>query len=323
MQSTCKDFPLSRKGMLYILGAELASKVLHDDLGRPAMVLAFHFDSVKGFLDPDLNAIGTEPLAVLDTILLLGFVRLEDNSEYTWRFSDLEFFQYLQKMSLLSANAPSSTIRYHAHLMTSAFLHAYPSKRARFDFIQDTFESCPFENLLVCAVGWLKEEILAATSSDSMVQDASGGVEAATEEHNVSDGTDGDFTFASPKTLSLLGLYIFTIDTPGEHPRGYVGQIPFYMTALNLYYLLWMSPVLRDRLQVAAFHHMCDIQGHFIEPLRELCQTFRGDLSVSGSRSDHEIAEVQLLEMTVDMVRTAVRTIQSDGNATWSMQMQT
>ncbi|MCJ1393175.1 hypothetical protein MMC18_006047 [Xylographa bjoerkii] len=315
MQSTCKDFPLSRKGMLYILGAELASKIIYDKLDRPAVVLGFHFDSMKGFLDPDLAAIGTEPLVVLDTILLLGFARLEDNSEYASRFSDQEFFQYLQKMSLLSANAPSSSIRYHAHLMATAVLHAYPSKQACFNFIQDTFEHCPYENLLVCTVGWLKDEILAATSHGSVVKDEIRGIEEAMKKHDLSDKSDAGFTFASPKTLKSLGLYLFSIDSPGEHPGGYMGQIPFYMTTLNLYYLLWVSPVLRDRLQVPAFDKMCDIQGRFVEPLKTICQTLLSDPSASGIRTDHEIAEVQLLETTVDLVREAVKKAQSKGDS--------
>ncbi|MCJ1403302.1 hypothetical protein MMC11_006525 [Xylographa trunciseda] len=322
MQSTSKDFPLSRRGMLYILGAELALKVICNNLGRPAMVLGFHFDSVRCFLDQDLAAIGTEPLIVLDTILLLGHARLKDNSEYAARFTDQEFFQYLQKMSLLSANAPSSSIRYNAHLMATAILHAYPSKQARFDFIQDTFEHCPFENLLVCTVGWLKEEILAAIAIENVAKNETKGIEEAMEKHHLSGETEAVFTFASPKTLKSLGLYLFTIDTPGEHPGGYMGQIPFYMTTLNLYYLLWVSPVLRERLQVPAFDKLCDIQGRFVEPLKAICQALLDAPSQSGIRTDHEIAEIQLLETTVDMVLAAVKKVQSGGDSTEDMQRQ-
>ncbi|MCJ1317198.1 hypothetical protein MMC15_002521 [Xylographa vitiligo] len=314
LQSTHIDFPLSRKGMLYILGAELASKVLYEQLDRPAMVLGFHFDSVKGFLDPDLAAIGTEPPIVLDTVLLLGFTRLEDNLERASRFSNLEFYQYLQKLSLLSANAPSSSIRYQAHLMATKILHTYPSKQARFSFIQDTFEHCPYENLLVCSIGWLKEEILAAVSENE-VKNGAEGIGEAMEKHHLSDDSNASFTFASPETLNSLSSYLFSIDTPGEHPGGYMGRIPFYMTALNLYYLLWMSPGVRARLQIPAFEKMRDIQGRFVTPLGDICHVLLDDPPMAGLRSEHEIAEIQLLQTTVDMVLAAVKKVQSEGNS--------
>ncbi|MCJ1431320.1 hypothetical protein MMC27_000671 [Xylographa pallens] len=316
LQSTCTDFPLSRKGMLYILGAELASKVLREQLDRPAMVLGFHFDSVTGFLDPNLAAIGTEPLVVLDTILLLGFTRLEDNLERVSRFSNPEFYQYLQKLSLLSANAPSSSIRYHAHLMATKTLHTYPSKQARFNFIQDTFEHCPYENLLVCTIGWLKDEILAAVASETVVKNEAEIIEEAMENYHLSDDSNASFTFASPETLKSLSLYLFSIDTAGEHHGGYMGRIPFYMTALNLYYLLWVSPVVRDRLQVPAFENLYDIQGSFVKPLRNICEVLLDDPPMAGLRTEHEIAEVQLLQTTVEMVLAAVEKVQPEDSST-------
>ncbi|MCJ1376947.1 hypothetical protein MMC17_000037 [Xylographa soralifera] len=316
LQSTHEDFPVSRKGMLYILGAELASKVLYEKIDRPAMVLGFHFDSVAGFLDRDLAAIGTEPLIVLDTILLLGFTRLEDNLKHASRFSNLEFYQYLQKLSLLSANAPSSSIRYQAHLMATKILHTYPSKQARFSFIQDTFEHCPYENLLVCTIGWLKEEILAAIASEKVVKNEAKVIEESMKKQHLSDETDAGFTFASPETLKSLNVYLFSIDTPGEHPGGYMGRIPFYMTALNLYYLLWVSPVVRDRLQVPALEKMCDIKGRFVTPLRDICRVLLDDPPMAGLRMEHEVAEIRLLQTTVDMILAAVEKVQSEGSST-------
>ena len=316
LQSTCIDFPLSRKGMLYILGAELAAKVLYEQLDRPAMVLGFHFDSVTNFLDTDLAAIGTEPLMILDTVLLLGFTRLEDNLERVSRFSHPEFYKYLQKLSLLSANAPSSSIRYHAHLMATKTLHTYPSKQARFNFIQDTFEHCPYENLLVCTVGWLKDEILAAVASENMVKNEAKDIEETIKIYHLSDDADAGFTFASPETLTSLSVYLFSIDTPGGQPGGYMGRIPFYMTALNLYYLLWVSPVVRDRLQVPTFEQRCDIQGSFVKPLKNICDVLLDDPPMAGLRTEHEIAEVQLLQTTAELVLAAVVKGQSEDSHT-------
>ena len=316
VQSTYKDFPLSRKGMLYLLGAELASKVLREKINRPPQVLGFHFESAMAFLDPDLAAIGTEPLAVLDTILLLSVTRLQDNSEFVAEFTDDKFYLYIQKMSLVAANAPSSSIRHNAHLIVTKILHAYPSKEACLNYIQDTFENCPYENLLVCTVGWLKDEILAATAGKNAAGNQTLRLEQGRGKPYVPLKSDQELTFAKPETFKSLSEYLFSIDSPGEHPGGYMGQIPFYMTALNLYYLLWVSPVVRDRLQIPAFEKKCDIQGQFIKPLKAVCQTLLDDPPMAGLRSEHEVSEVQLLETTVDMVLAAIAKVQSEGNST-------
>lgn len=80
---------------------------------------------------------------------------------------DDDFLLLLQSLSLLSANNPSSTLRYSAHVLTSSLLHAHPLDRVRMTFITDTLEHCPYETLKASAVSWLKEEIITAQERGS------------------------------------------------------------------------------------------------------------------------------------------------------------
>jgi hypothetical protein len=80
---------------------------------------------------------------------------------------DEDFLQHLQSLSLLSANNPSPTLRYAAHVLTSSILHAHPVDRVRLTFITDTLEECPYDSLKASAVSWLREEIITAEERKS------------------------------------------------------------------------------------------------------------------------------------------------------------
>ena len=126
--------------------------------------------------------IGTEAPIVIDSIIFLGFTifasnraapttseQLRKDRHYCAPAPPLEFpsdyesfHNLLQRLSLLSAQCPFPSLRYNAHLLTSQILHAHPDDAARLRFISDTLAHCPYENLKVSAIGWLKEEILLA-----------------------------------------------------------------------------------------------------------------------------------------------------------------
>lgn len=121
-----------------------------------------HFIGVEGPTD-----VGGEEPGVIDAILTIG-LWLEHNNEFvSGPLEDEDYLQHLQTLSLLSANNPSPTLRYAAHVFTSSILHAHPVDRLRLTFISDTLEHCPYETLKGSAVSWLKEEIITAQERKS------------------------------------------------------------------------------------------------------------------------------------------------------------
>lgn len=157
------DIPLSKAGSLSLITCLIFSSVLFESKAALPKLSIFpdhaklmkHFIGIKG-----PPTIGTESQGVIDAVLAIG-LWLEHNNEFvSGPLEDDAFLEHLQALSLLSANTPSPTLRYAAHVLTSAILHAHPVDRLRLTFICDTLEHCPYETLKASAVSWLKDEIM-------------------------------------------------------------------------------------------------------------------------------------------------------------------
>ena len=123
---------------------------------------------VKCFIGTGSPAeIGSEESGIIDSILAIGLWLEHTNAFVSGPLEDEDFLQLLQSLSLLSANTPSPTLRYAAHVLTSSLLHAHPVDRLRLTFITDTLEHCPYEALKGSAVSWLKDEIITANERKS------------------------------------------------------------------------------------------------------------------------------------------------------------
>jgi hypothetical protein len=134
----------------------------------PLSIFPGHAKLVQQFIGTNGPAnIGTEEASVIDSILAIGFWLEKSNKFVSGPLEDEDFLQYLQTLSLISANSPSPTLRYGAHTLLSSILHAHPLDRTRLTFIIDTLENCPYDTLKASAVGWLKEELITAQERKS------------------------------------------------------------------------------------------------------------------------------------------------------------
>jgi hypothetical protein len=159
------DIPLSRAGCLFLVTSFIFSAVLFESKLQPPKLTIFpdHANLVKQFIGVNGPPnIGSEESGIIDALLAIGLWLEHTNQFVAGPLEDEEFLQHLQTLSLLSANNPSSTLRYAAHMLTSSILHAHPTDRLRLTFISDTLEHCPYEALKASAVSWLKEEIITA-----------------------------------------------------------------------------------------------------------------------------------------------------------------
>ncbi len=168
--SSPADIPLSRAGCLFLVAFSVFSSILFDSpLPLPDFTLfPQHAKLLTQFVGLNGAAnIGSEETGVIDSILAIGLWLENANKFVAGPLEDEDFLEYLQALSLLSANTPSPTLRYAAHVLTSAILHAHPVDRLRLTFITDTLENCPYETLKASAVSWLKEEIMTAQERES------------------------------------------------------------------------------------------------------------------------------------------------------------
>lgn len=231
------------------------------------------------------------PNGLLDALLFLALIALSRNAVGDPAESFPEdhdaFPRFLQTISLISANAPNSSIRYCAHLVTATTLRSHPEPAARLGFIRDTLMHAPLETLKAEAVGWLKGEILEANVGDDSTFDGETSV------------------FATPLALESLSVYLYPDLTPllprasnsesGERTdilnifaEAIKPRLPFLLSVLNFHFLLLSLPKsMRERLDVLDLHKEADVAGGFITPLREAI------VRVEGVRngSDPDMAE--------------------------------
>jgi hypothetical protein len=306
--ASAEDIPLSRAGALLLLTArsvkhELYASAKGDELASMAIFPehATVLSNFVGALGP--QTVGLEPEALLDAILALGLIALEHNDVGEPK-DDEAFAQYLQTISLISANTPSPSLRGHAHYLTTTVLRSHPHDLVRLTFIRDTLEHCPYENLKASAVSWLKGETLEANSPQAQAQDVDG-------ETNI---------FATPVALSTVAPFLWpdltshytSIDTDiAEAWMQFRQELGFYVAALNLYYLLLQAPQLHDTLGIKQLQ-----LGDYIEPLKKVAARFQEELNAGGNKLDLEgegleqaKADVGLLEKVIEWVENAQKKV--------------
>jgi hypothetical protein len=303
--ASAADIPLSRAGALLLLTARAVKHELYaaakDDELSSLSIFPEHatiLTNFVGVLGP--QTVGLEPEALIDTVLALGLIALENNNVGEPK-DDESFAQYLQIISLISANTPSPSLRGHAHYLTTTVLRSHPHDLVRLTFIRDTLEHCPYENLKASAVSWLKGETLEANAPNAQSRDEESG------ETNI---------FATPVAISTVSPFLWpdlsshyaSIDTDiAEAWMLFRQELGFYVAALNFYYLLLQAKPLHETLGIKQLQIT-----QYIEPLKKVAAKFQEELKSGGEKLDLEgegleqaKADVGLLEKVIEWVEGA------------------
>lgn len=310
------DIPFSRTGSLLLYTARTIGKSLYSSrkADLPISIFPSHQQLLAGFVSDagsGEGSVGSEPEALLDALLALALQTVDTN--HIGSPSDTEKFNsYLQKMSLISSNCPSPSLRYIAFYITSTILRSNPSDIERLAFIRDTLEHCPFDNLKVAAISWIKGETVEANEHRPT---SSAWVSSPTEGGNVS-------IFATPVAVDSLSPYLFpdlTHDLSASSVENswavFDQSLQFYLASLNFYFLLLSAEHLQHALNIASLHKNHDIGGSFLGPLREATGRFREGAKTGGELEkrwaaegdvNEELAKIELLDATLEKVNAAV-----------------
>ncbi|KAK3680209.1 YAP1-binding protein 1 [Recurvomyces mirabilis] len=316
--NSADDIPLSRVGSLFLLAARQVSGVLYEPSSKVSSsgvhvsdfdVFPDHQEVLKHCLSTPAQGtgtLGTEPEALIDATLALGLICLEHDAIGEPK-TDEQFTEYLQVIALLSSNCPSPNLRGHAHYLTSTVLRSQPDDKVRLAFIRDTLEHCPFENLKVSAVGWIKGETIEA-NPPAPIAGHTGHAETGTTTS----------VFATPLALDSLAPYLFP-SLEADLLRAPVADawqtlqlnLSFYLTALNFLFLLLSARHLHRGLEIADMWRDNDVAGSFLQPLRDAEKRFSKGIDEGGElaeeRTNGVVAELLLLNETMDRVTKAVR----------------
>ncbi|KAF2015019.1 DUF1760-domain-containing protein [Aaosphaeria arxii CBS 175.79] len=311
--ASAKDIPLSKTGSLLLHSARTIKQELYATTaaGDESVLPIFpdHASLLQNFVGINgLQNIGNEPEALLDALLSLGLIALEKNNvgEPT---DDEHFTKYLQLTSLISANSPSPSLRYHAHYLTSTVLRSHPSDLVRLTFIRDTLEHCPYENLKASAVGWLKGDTL----------------EANIPHGNDSSESSSPSIFATPVALQTVSPFLFPDPTKTwassedvtESWTQFRLELGFYLASLNFYYLLLSAKQLHGALDIPGLHKQSLIEDGFINPLKDAVKRFKdsladgGRLAISEGEENVEAAKADIarLEDVLERVDSGVQSL--------------
>ncbi|KAF6231886.1 hypothetical protein HO173_009969 [Letharia columbiana] len=306
LPSSASDVPLSKTGSMFILATMAASSTLFDaPASLPSLSLVPDFAGIlaSSLGDSATGSTGAESEPLIDAVLFLGFLIIGSQPNVpAGADNDHVFNNVLQRLSLLSANMPSPVLRYHAHLLTSTILHLNPSEDSRLAFIRDTLEHCPFENLKASAIGWLKDEILAAEKA-----------ERSKDEPDAEDSI-----FATSAALNSLAPFIFPNPEKLMEGQSITGSYatfqahqPFYLAVLNLLYLLLSSTTLSSRLQMAEVAKQNELP-RFLDSLLQAAKKFQSSLSNDEleygdeqGRNDGFLV-MELMEMAVGQAQHAL-----------------
>jgi hypothetical protein len=307
-----RDIPLSRLGSLFLYTARQVSNILYES-SRPSRNVPFaifpdHHEVVKHCLsapEQGTGKLGTEPEALIDAVLTGAIVALERDS-IGEPASDEQFNEYLQLTALLSSNCPSPNLRGHAHFVTSTILRSHPDEKVRLAFIRDTLENCPFENLKVSAVGWIKGETIEANPPTPLHADVE------PQSAKVSETS----IFATPIALDSLSSFLFPslkadlVTAPiSEAFITFRTNLSFYLATLNFLYLLLCAKHLHNSLSIQDLWTNSDVAGSYIQPLKEAGTRFKEALNgdLEDEKSDEVLAELNMLDEAVERVTGAVK----------------
>ncbi|KAK7509850.1 YAP-binding/ALF4/Glomulin [Phyllosticta citriasiana] len=324
--ASAADIPLSKTGALYLYTSRKVGETLYEQPSDARNISIFpdHATILQNFVGVEFAGdTGLHSDALIDSILALGVLAVEKN-EVGEPKEDDEFVRYLQTTSLISANSPSPTLRYHAHYLTSTVLRSQPSDVVRLSFIRDTLEHCPYENLKAVAVGWLKGETVEANLSALQPSSQPSG-----HSHSRNVSTSSAISevvtpsiFATPVALATTAPFLFpdlTRDLTGpslsEAWTKFKLDLSFYLATLNFYIILLTAQPLHKQLDVQGLHEGNDVGGGFLYPLRQASQTFKkalgegGELRAEGEDVESGLAELSLLEHVLDRVEEGVKAL--------------
>ena len=273
----------------------MASTIFGAPSNLPSIHLFPHYASILDQLIGTSSpaSAGTEPLALIDAILALHSCLIISNED-TDPESEITFKETLQRLSLLSANTPNASLRYRAHVVTKSILYSHSSENVRLAYIKDTLQNCPYENLKASAVGWLKDQIIAASRIET-----------------------GKSIFTTSATLTNLAPDLFanpnSLILNNNDFTPFLAHQSFFLAVLNLIYLVLSS----QTLNVSSWDFIRDTET-WIQQLKDVASVIRKTIKVGREEGEDAIEGLEmdlgLLEGNVAMVEEALEEIRVADN---------
>jgi hypothetical protein len=288
------EIPLERHGCLLLLAARFATDTLFSSGQTVDKIPIFPevADIFSNFIPQSGSRSGVfdEPETLIDSLLSLTQVSLDETFEFPR--DDDNFEQFLLSLTMCTRSTGFRSTGRIGRIPSTVF-HKHPDARVRYNLIRRMLDDSSLQYAREPAIAWLKQEILAA---DTAIPDDGPTIKSSAEPPIFTDPHYFDSIFTRifpPVPRSWLALVTTPMTTATDDEDVMSAWItftqhlqPFYLSVLNLCYLLLKSPVLRAQLQLD--RHLPYLQEEFLTPLKAFTQALCEDAEIKA-RIDQEV----------------------------------
>ncbi|CAK7242562.1 MAG: YAP1-binding protein 1 [Sporothrix thermara] len=307
-----ESIALSTGGVLCLLAYWVfASDVFKSDAAVPNLrVFPDHYAMLETFFAGNAAAQIAQTPGTVEALVALG-LWLDHHKLYADDDKDShggdDFMPYHHMLTLCAVFHPSLAVRNAATTLAGAVLHANPDAEDRLKILQDLLENCMFASLKACAVTWLREEILAATSATTMtttntLTETAAVTADTTPITPITPTTPTNFSsslFGGPDAVEQLQYTIFPdlqelqdksaaassdADVDAALLEYWMQNAPFLLQATNFAYFLFCS----DRFKNTAVPPGMGpaIEQRYVEPLLQAASRLRSLAEAEGAGGD-------------------------------------
>lgn len=236
------------------------------------------------------------PDFVIDALLAINLIAITTKDIAGPALSSTEFSSYLSPLIFLSADSPDAQVRNSSHLIVTKALSLHPDSKTVLSVIKtylNIWDVGPRLLLRGSAIGWLKDLIIARQQAESGESQA----DASPDWGPIADLLQ-DVFWDIPNFLSSPN---------GNLPEVIAPMLSNVASALNFYYFLSSSPLLKQKLQLTG-----ETEGAK-SPAGQRIDAFLVTVSVlleEAQKLDEEIKEsIQRDVMVVELCLESVKPI--------------
>ncbi|OJD14214.1 hypothetical protein AJ78_05428 [Emergomyces pasteurianus Ep9510] len=279
-----KDIPIQRHGCLLLLAARSAADKLLSS-GQPVKPipvfpdLALVFSNFLGEGDSPYSTAMEEPGALVDSLLSLAVIA--SCNPISAPQHENEFDQFIIRLAAC-IRAPGFRSFSRMARVPSIIFHNNPDPVSRFNLIRKILQSEELQYARETAIGWLKEELLAATAPNAPDQNRvifTDPNHFATLFLRIYEPIPDDWlSLRTATTEHLINAWM----TFTQH------LLPYYLSILNLYYFFTQSPTLFKQLQIQKLHPY--FGSKFLVPLKTFVENISTDTEIKA-RVEMEIGD--------------------------------
>ncbi|PGH09697.1 hypothetical protein AJ80_07648 [Polytolypa hystricis UAMH7299] len=312
MPKSAKEVPLERHGCLLLLAARSATSILFSSAQSVEVLSAFPDLAVifANFLQPRESlylAASEGPETLVDSLLSLAVI---STNRHLASANDEDEFQRLVLSITACTQSPGFWSVSRINRVPSTIFHGNTDPLAKFNLIRNIFSDDDLQYVREPALSWLKEEVLSLTTTARLPQGA---------RHLSTEGK----IFSDPQRFAVLfpliyrsipsdWLSICNATTPELLTVWFTFTqtfVPFYLSALNFYYLLIKNPQLHAQLHLDALSPRFEIE--FLAPLKKFVQSMSEDTEMTAKIEMEVGNEVQRMgQSAAELVLHTIRQVE-------------